>query len=379
MPAIVDFVRRFGHEPPGTGDVFPNSGSTPQLPTPLPDRIHVIFKGGAEAILDLTTEHGRLSFGMLRALRLLARPAHAATSDDGLVEQVLVPLVTRVRDVRRLGDGTFHVRLERSNCRHIARVTNDDERARVALLKEAAGKNVQIAVTSDPDEHVIIGVEDPKQPPVPSPPERKFTAKEAIDRASAINECKAQELFESIAREICVLPLPPPPECGTGIPFQYPDDACWAVANKVFELIEATGIRAGKIWLFDGDSDLQGLKVKTRNRSGCFQVWDWHVAAFVKTGKTGVPRLLVIDPIAFLEQGPIDRDTWRKTLNKNKKGLIDFTAGEVYSQAFPQDPNYIITEDGETEGDLAVNRWALHKRSKGGTSPPPYSKCSTSI
>lgn len=376
MPAIVDFVRRFGNEPDSGGVIFSNADAgTPQPPTPPPDRLPVLFQRGAEAILDLTHEKGWLSFGLLRSLRQFARPAHVEIGEGRVVTRVLIPIVTRVRDLRPIGNGTFHVRLQRSNCRHVARASSADERERIRVLMEGAEKRDLMAVTSDPEEHVILNVER-FGPSPPQLPEREFSAQDAIDRASPITEEKARELFASITSQICQLPLPRDPNLSNGLPFQYPDDACWAVADKVFELIESDGVRAGKIWLFDGEPDRRGLRITTPNRSGCFQVWDWHVAAFVKTGKTGIPRILVLDPVAFLQEGPLDRDTWGRKLGKGRHGQLDYTSREVYSQAIPQDPNYVPVEPGETEGDLVVNLRKLADRSGGNASPPPYSHCS---
>jgi hypothetical protein len=374
---IIDFVQRFANDPPPESDVVAGPGfRTPPAPASLPDRVPVLFRGGTEVNLDLTRVAGRLSFGILHSLRQFDRLAHVETDDDGVVTRTLIPIVTRVRDVRPIGNGTFHVRLERSNCRHVARASTADERERIRTLINAAGSGELVAVTSDPEEHVILHVERSRARRPTEPRVRGFSAKESIERASTVSEEEVRELFASIASHICRLPLPPHPDLQSGIPYQYPDDACWAVAHKVFELIEAEGVRAGKIWLFDGEPDRHGLRITTRNRSRCFQMWDWHVAACVKAAKPGTPRILVLDPVAFLADGPLDRHTWARKLGKRKHGQFDFTAGEVYSQAIPQDPHYIPVEPGETEGDLILNLWKLAERSGGNESPPPYAQCS---
>ena len=94
---------------------------------------------------------------------------------------------------------------------------------------------------------------------------------------SVVTEPYAQRLFQQMAEQ-------------THIPFQYPEDGCYARAHEMSRLLGKMGIQTGKVFV-EGD-----LRVVTPHSPQGYVNWWYHVAPvlLVRIGK--VDHVYVIDP-----------------------------------------------------------------------------------
>lgn len=104
---------------------------------------------------------------------------------------------------------------------------------------------------------------------------------------SAISEEYANELFREIARD-------------PAIPFNYPDDGCYARAHYMSRFLEDRGVISDKVFI-EGQ-----LRVNTPNHPQGFVEWRYHVAPVVKVRRGNQDVLMVFDPSIFPRPVPVE-------------------------------------------------------------------------
>jgi len=96
------------------------------------------------------------------------------------------------------------------------------------------------------------------------------------------------------------------------IPFDYPDDGCYARAHEMCRLMQAQGLDCGKEWIYaTGFPDDATLGVDTPKAPGVDHVdWVYHVAPTVQmVGPDGQARPMVIDP--SISDQPLTPEDWK--------------------------------------------------------------------
>ena len=158
-------------------------------------------------------------------------------------------------------------------------------------------------------------------------------------------------------------PLTVPPPC---IPFNFPDDGCWARAHEMCRLMIAMGLSPRKVWI--DNSPGQMLHVDTKNNPQCFVEWYWHVAPTlcVRGSVWFRARTMVIDPSIFT--APVTVTKW-KGVQHDPGATLTFTPASYFTSGGGTDPTY-----SSTNAILAYYRLALQTRSIQ-VGPPPYANC----
>ena len=330
----------------------------------------------------------RRSVGFVRVLESLRSsnlPAYAEVDPaTGFLVRVLVPLVGRVAGLERTDDG-LSLTFEPSHARHLLRPDNPD----VADLEKEARDALErhdLVILSEDDAHDIIDIRRympdpdgpfPPLPPGPAPkrprptdgpgpfaPIRRLFRRfwdwivDLIHWFRCLTPARAQSVFDSMAATICT-PSTIPPPC---IPFNYPDDGCWARAHEMCRLMIGMGLSPRKIWI-DGS-----LHVSTKNHPECSVNWGWHVAPTLCVRGKYFPkrRPMVIDPSLFTT--PVTTTTW-KGVQGDPGAVLTETGQEQFWHGGGQDPGY-----ASTNYYLNVYRIALQTRANQ-FGPPPYANC----
>lgn len=175
--------------------------------------------------------------------------------------------------------------------------------------------------------------------PIPSPtplPESKYEWGElTIDdgrkiQVSVVPELKLKRIFEKLEKN---------PE----IPFQYPEDGCYARASKMSMLLEEEGIFSGKVFM-EGN-----LCVDTKSCPEGSVNWWYHVAPVVLVEKNGKLEPFVLDPSLFTKPVPVK--LWQ---HLQTGGVLEDQSAFYYTERYhydPMDRKTYLTEYQKTDID----------------------------
>lgn len=133
-------------------------------------------------------------------------------------------------------------------------------------------------------------------------------------QVSVVPEFKLKRLFAKLAKN---------PE----IPFQYPEDGCYARAAKMSMLLEQEGVFTGKVFM-EGD-----LCVDTKSCPMGFVKWWYHVAPVVLVKKNGKLEPYVLDPSLFKKPVPVK--LWQ---HLQTGGVLEDQSAFYYTDRFHYDP-----------------------------------------
>lgn len=112
------------------------------------------------------------------------------------------------------------------------------------------------------------------------------------------------------------------------IPFNYPEDGCYARAHEMARLMEEKGIASGKTFI-EGS-----LRVETQNSPKGYVEWWYHVAPIVAVKKSdGTEVVYVIDPSIFDKPVPVVE--WYDIQTKHAAGKKDES---YYTPRFSYEP-----------------------------------------
>jgi hypothetical protein len=142
---------------------------------------------------------------------------------------------------------------------------------------------------------------------------------------------EAQKLFDKLAND-------------KNIPFDYPQDCCYARANEMCRQMQAAGVTCGKTWYYAAPGDsLQVTVPKTPVVPGGVVKWGYHVASTAEV--EGQP--MVFDPSLF--KGPVTMDQWHASMTSSTKPIIKNTDSSPFyitpdGHAIYDDQNYSQTK-----------------------------------
>lgn len=361
MPdVIVDLVSAVRDSSPP--DFFPSGGGT-LPPGFLVSKVE--FAKGRTVYLDPRQPMAGIWRAMLGTANKWTLPIYVEADQlTGVVTRVNPTNVARVLEVTPTDGGRFRVRLDSSAARHVVGDASDAERELFAFLKKAVGDPRQVVVAADPERRIIhyAAWADHEVPAddVLGPPRDEETI---LKEVSVASEFFFEEFARQLLKEKCALPA----VAGDCLPFQYPDDQCFATAHRICQLLSAHGHHPAKVWLH-GD-----LEFDTDNREDCVQKWDFHVAAVLRDRETTErSTLVVIDPVVFPERGFGRLHEWTGLVRGHDDVLV-VTSARRYRQEGPG--NGISEPRNATAKHLAEARDALRLRAANRAAPPPYDHC----
>ena len=138
------------------------------------------------------------------------------------------------------------------------------------------------------------------------------------------------------------------------IPFDYPDDGCYARAHKMAKLLENKGITVGKVFL-EAEEDGE-LWVWTPKHPEGHVEWSYHTAVIVSVKTKEGEKPYVIDPSLFTK--PVSVAEWKKiqTQHSAVEAKLFFTKRFNYD-----DENWKRKLDSYQEKDLINMKKFLEK------------------
>lgn len=155
------------------------------------------------------------------------------------------------------------------------------------------------------------------------------------------------------------------------IPFDYPVDCCFSRAHEMCRMLERTGIKSGKKWLYNRDfpsgsdlapKDKSGNPVKFYDvRTGTREpvTWRYHVAPTVEVRKPdGTVEKQVLDP--SLSDRPLTEDEWL-AIQGNPPGSY---SRPTDSKPYFHDPRPGRTDEEDPTGDKTKRQLAAHRATR---------------
>jgi hypothetical protein len=351
MAALIAFVEAI--ETPGhTGDV----------PVKLRGNASHFHIKGADALAESRQY-------VLDGLKRLEWPVYldVATDVPATITDLKIPKPARVLDIEPdATPGWHHVRLDRSSARHTVNANTAAGVHVLQLLELSRATSTFVAVVDDPETHEILDVHDTgiggrfqrfsksiktfdSSVTVATPPD-------VLERLPVTAEADVARLFNTAVADACG--RQPQTSCN---PFKYPDDGCWARAQRMCENIEGGGFRlnVAKVWIYGQ------LTAETPDHPACRVTWDWHVAPIISVGSG---RYRVIDPT--LEPGrPLMYDEWRGRIAGIQH--VRFTESWVYKMAQPDELRGEIVRS-ESDDQIEIYRLMLIDRIGRLKKLPPY-------
>jgi hypothetical protein len=305
--------------------------------------------------------------GLPGILTLSGADAGAAT-----VTTLDIPLVARILEISETPEGHL-IEFDRSAARHLLAP------ARKALLDPLAAAledGSLVIVQEDSYTHEILDMERASgllaeaTPALRLPSARRADGARVLERADAppseltrMTRRQADDFIRQMdTTESCGLPSSDPDRC---IPFRYPDDGCFARAQRMCTLLLGQDVVPGKIWIYG-----QRLVHRTENHPACQIAWTWHVATVVADADSGEP--LVLDPGLF--DVAVDPVTWTNKMEDPTATSV-FTTHEPFLRSrrgrITLESRLGISGRDEAESYLRIYRQRLIDRR-----PPPPFRCS---
>jgi hypothetical protein len=296
---------------------------------------------------------------LIERMRRIHHPVAVSMNETRVITDVIVPFVGLVIRMTRASDGSFQVGLNTSAIRFLLEPNRPNFSTMRKFLQEARTTRTPVVIQATRTGRVIeeVGSDSDLQSfrageIIPRP----IVGNKAIALASQVGAARATTLFNDMFGE----------DCGVGsgptrcIPFQFPDDGCWARADRMCDLLQRRhGLRAVKVWIHGN------LRASTFFSPFCRVTWDWHVApALRRAGEAA--HLTILDPAVFDE--PVSRARWKAEFG-DRNARISVTDASVFSQSaegvFEREPKGQLDFDLDKYQGLLEERVALD-------GPPPY-------
>ena len=287
----------------------------------------ISFHTGRAARLDLSKPHARVWAGVLESMRQSNAPVYVEIDPTtGEITNLRVPLSVGVESITPVGRD-MEVELVISQAKHFLRRSNPDFQQLLATLERARTNKTLVAVTETED-HDIFDVRPMAGSSVTARRDITPEISEGPTEAVSVTLGQAQQMFDLVSPKVCCPAIAAAP-C---IPFNYPDDGCWARAHEMCRLIIAAGITPNKVWIFGS------LRAASQNNPNCQVLWGWHVAPTLSVGT----ETYVIDPALF--NGPVTEATWASVQGDPNRTLIPSPASTYWRNQNPSsattDPTY---------------------------------------
>ena len=341
---------------------------------------------GQTAHLDPADSRSPGRLEVLAELQQLAHPVSLEVDAGSTVTALRIPLVARVARLQPDTGGDIAVVLHVSAAAHYLRAAQPDFQRLRQALTAAAADHGEVIVT-ETDAHDIIDV---RPHPGASPPAPRATAGNSANAPSATQDWTqtsiTQERFIELLASLKATTSDPRNPGETSIPFNYPDDGCWARAHEMCRLLVAQGVTPGKAWAdyVSGRFIIRDfLQPRTRNHSLCKVKWYWHVAPVVRVSHGGVVKNYIFDPATeFIDPRTIQiwwESDWREYIQVpgTAPPTYHYSEWNVYRLKEVAAPTDTYDNDyTQTNADLAKYRALLKSRiveNRG--AGPPFDNC----
>ncbi len=248
----------------------------------------------------------------LETYKQLNRPLSLEVS-GGLLVDVTVPVVGRVHslaqegsNVRILMDGAAQPLILPAGRQDLLSLLENalrDQTGVAISTTSACGSEVKVQDVSRANTSTAVAVEEFDSPTVMAP-------------VNQVDRTRAEDAFRTIRSSRSALP---PRKSDGGIPFQYPHNGCWVIAQSVAKALDARNLVAGKVWLLPRAG--QNLTCPIDLTATCSATWGFHVATVLGMSSASPndrAALWVLDPISQETVLPLDSylsrvrgvDTW---------------------------------------------------------------------
>jgi hypothetical protein len=234
-------------------------------------------------------------------------------------------------------------------------------------LVEGLRSGTPLLVTTDPTTHAILDVRGVRGG---APPQRLFESVISEEESLDVFHKLADFLTNGISGDAAAAEfgkLAGQPQ----IPFDYPDDCCYARAHEMCRIMRADGIQPRKVWNYGHNWPREmNLRVETKNHPDGYVRWLYHVAPIVAVqSDRGAAVDMVMDPALFNRPVPVNE--W-VTIQQDKTSLHEITA-DIYFYRTPGNKNVLYDVDAShpfdmtnTNQSLATHRYYRDLRKNGG-------------
>lgn len=319
----------------------------------LPPSVTVTFKDGRTGKLDMTDRRAAHWAEIIEQLDRESQPVYVEIDEEtNVITDLLMPKVYKVVSVEPDDAGDLTVLLDISAAGHFLLRSDPNFEAMRTALEAARDNDEYIQITETRDDHEIIDVRPPENPPEvdsgppPTPPPDP-----------PVSEARIQQLFDDLNALSCD-PCNPATGC---ITFKYPDDGCYARAHKMcFILEDDENEDPRKEWLICPSGTC--LTVNTPNHPNCQVRWWYHVAPTLEVTTSSGTETNVIDP--SVSPSPETPTAWKGRQGSTSANL----SNTEWSRWGPSGGTH---DEAYTDTVLAGFRTILRDRCND-VGPPPY-------
>lgn len=316
---------------------------------PSPAALKVTFSTGeAATLIPAAPPYARF---LVEQFQGGTRPLYA-TTEQGAITTLRVPLIGRVVNYHELPDGSAEAGLDASP---LALVLDAGDVVLRELLRKANGSDNVVIVAPDSYGRVLAAAVAPAVAPQ-APQFGPGGAEELPALAVAtLPEAQLPAIFACMAGLACTPALPD--DC---FPFDYPNQGCESRAHEMCRMLDAEGHTLGKVWIFNFPA------TTTPNYPGCHIKWHWHVAPFLRVEGEADPiaSVRVLDP-SLHTQGFVTLEAFLAGLGRTTAD-IKFSAARYFQLGFDG--------RGSLENlDQAIQYLAIYRAKARSRDPqPPY-------
>ena len=269
-------------------------GSDPGIPHD--DRAR-IYLAGDDRPYYLPSDASSYVSWALPAAFAARRPVYIAAT-DGVIQDVRLPLVGRIRRMTRDEDGVIRAAIDSSAPWLL--LPDDESAEQIRRVLEIAFDTLGILmVTTGANDTIVQAIEAPIDAWYLAP-QFKLKGSQTVGEipASVVSMADIDKAFAIVKEADCRIS-----GSTSCVPFDYPDTGCDARAEQMCRALAEHGFTAGKVWVFDDDG--HHMKIATHTAKGrCDIGWSFHVAVYVRLEKVnGEAGVYVLDPSLF--DGPI--------------------------------------------------------------------------
>lgn len=172
-------------------------------------------------------------------------------------------------------------------------------------------------------------------------------------QVSVVTPCEVQKYFAEVA-------------AAPDIPYQYPEDGCYARAHAMSRILEREDVITGKVFV-EGN-----LRVETKNSPKGYVEWWYHVAPVLLVDRDGTPEVDVLDPSIFDHAVPVNDwlEIQTRHTNARRDNVYQTPRFNYIPNEKDEDLNDYKPEDIKDMDDTLLNYSKVVTQRKAGTSEP---------
>jgi glutaminase-like protein len=139
----------------------------------------------------------------------------------------------------------------------------------------------------------------------------------------------------------------------TDIPFDWPEEFCYARAHQMRRMMVERGVHCWKLWNYPRDPSHK-LRVPDTGRGPI--TWSSHVAPAVMVLGPRGPQPMVLDPSLFRQ--PVSPGTWTARQG-DLQSRVEPSLGQVYLRSW--DGSWEMTDDAYKQTDSDLDQARAHR------------------